>query len=180
MEPYIGQLCIAAFNFAPPGWAVCNGALLNIAQNQALYALLGTNFGGDGKTTFALPDLRGRSPVGASGFATSPPTTVTPYRLGDKGGAETVALTANTTPMHAHTLAASTNKGTVGVNGNIFAEQTLPSGGTANLYAPASTPTVILSNPVSTAGAGQGHDNMQPSLVLNYLIATTGTFPQRP
>ena len=171
MEYYIGQIMAVAFNFAPKGWALCNGQLLPINQNQALYSLLGTTYGGDGKTQFALPDLRGRVITGAW------------PRPGQRGGAEAVALTASQMPTHAHAFPASgavapiPGRGTTALpaQGNQFGT----AGGSGKIY---DTPTamVALAGNVQNAGGSMPHNNMQPFLVLNFIIALQGgLYPPR-
>ena len=163
-EPYIAEVILFAGNFAPRGWAFCNGQILSIAQNTALFSLIGTTYGGDGQTTFALPDLRGRVPVQAGQGPGLPPVS-----LGEQGGAPSHTLTVNEMPQHQHQNGASaadqtTNRPTGGV---------VPSRGGA--YGPAD------SAGTSTLGAGgsQPHNNMQPYLGLHYIIALEGIFPSR-
>lgn len=165
MEPFLGEIRLLSFPFAVKGWAMCNGQLLPINQNQALFALLGTMYGGNGQTTFALPDLRGRMPVHDSS------------NQGTSGGAESVALTMADMPAHTHSLLASDNTthatspagrafGSVEQNGlNIFH----PLDGSAALHPSSVTPT----------GAGAPHGNMQPYAVSNFQIALQGIFPSR-
>jgi microcystin-dependent protein len=173
MDPYLGEIKLWALNYAPQGWALCNGALLSIQSNTALYSLLGTQYGGDGVRTFALPDLRGRVPV-ANGNV----------KVGATGGEETVTLTAQQMPQHTHPVNVYPNaadKGP-GLGSHIAAPVTKTTPTTnLNLYAAASANQVAL-NPatVSTAGSGATHDNMQPWLALNYYIATVGVYPSHP
>ena len=158
-EPYIGEICLFAGNFAPVGWALCDGSLLSISANRYLFQLIGTAYGGDGQTTFALPDLRGRAPIHmGQGNGLSPRT------LGERGGAEAVALQAGQLPTHSHTALAY---GTVG-------NQTDPYQAT---WAP-SLLAQFSSNPANTAmnatailpsGTGFAHDNMPPYQVLNFM-----------
>lgn len=166
-EPYIGEICLFAGNFAPVGWALCDGSLLSISANRYLFQLIGTAYGGDGQTTFALPDLRGRAPIHmGQGNGLSPRT------LGERGGAEAVALQAGQLPTHSHTALAY---GTVG-------NQTDPYQAT---WAP-SLLAQFSSNPANTAmnatailpsGTGFAHDNMPPYQVLNFIIALEGIYP---
>jgi microcystin-dependent protein len=174
-EPYLGQIMAVAFGAPiPKNWLPCDGRILQISTNTGLYTLLENRFGGDGKTTFALPDLRGRVFVGA-GTAKSGMNYVT----GQTGGAESVALAAANTPSHTHQVVASTTVGTVPAVNNIFsAVGPISTGPTHPLYAPVTTP-VPLANPVSTAGGGTPHENMQPFLVLNYIISMGGIYPPR-
>jgi microcystin-dependent protein len=160
-EPFLGEIKVCSFAFAPKGWALCNGQLLPINQNQALFSLLGTTYGGDGRTTFALPDLRGRSPLHTGGG----------FSLGEKAGEQAVTLTVTQTPAHTHLVTASLSP----------ADQNLPSGNVPavtgqNLYA--NTPTAAMAaTAVTSVGGNQAHDNMSPYLVLNFVIALTGIFP---
>jgi microcystin-dependent protein len=168
-EPFLAEVRIMAFNFAPRGWAFCDGQILPINQNQSLYSLLGTTYGGDGRTTFALPDLRGRTPihVGRSNGGDD-------HRLGQKSGEETHTLAANEMPQHRHPLKATNTMGTATApQGHVLAEASLPTFGSFG------TPTPMGSNSVTNVGGGQAHENMQPYLALNYCIALQGLFPSR-
>jgi microcystin-dependent protein len=158
-DPYIGEIRIVAFDFPPRGWAMCNGQLLSIASNQALFSLLGTAYGGNGVTTFALPDLRGRRPV-HSGPG---------YALGQSGGTETVTLTSAQMPAHSHVPRAAAAGTQNAPTGNVWAP--LPGG-----YATAPD-TTLAAACVTTVGGGQAHENMPPYTTLNFAIATTGVFP---
>ncbi|HEX7339126.1 MAG TPA: tail fiber protein [Rhodanobacteraceae bacterium] len=165
-DPFLGQIMLAGFNFAPRGYATCDGQLLPIAQNQALFALLGTMYGGDGRTTFGLPDLRGRTPLG---FSNDIPQ-------GAAAGSETVTLVASQLPMHVHDAQASTAAGaTRNPAGNVFGGS-----GTENLYAPTGqSPVPLNASTIAVTGGSQPHDNMQPFNVLNFCIALQGIFPSR-
>jgi microcystin-dependent protein len=173
-DPFLGEVRMFGFNFAPRGWAFCNGALLSIPQNAALYSLLGTQFGGNGSTTFALPDLRSRVPVHCQSGQAS----------GVQGGVETVTLTQATLPGHTHQFVATSENGTlagVAVN-NVFFAKTGPStagGPSQNLYAPASNLIGLNPNVLTQAGGAASHDNMQPYLVVNFCIALLGVYPTR-
>jgi microcystin-dependent protein len=164
--PFLGQISIFAFNYAPQGWAMCNGQLLPINQNQALFALLGTMYGGNGLTTFALPNLQGRTPLhkGAGRVQAS------------AGGAEAHTLTLSELPAHTHTLSATSGAATtVDPTGNALANPAFP------LYAPFAPANVTVLNPasVSNVGGSQPHPNMQPFLAVNFCIALQGIFPSR-
>jgi microcystin-dependent protein len=160
-DPYLGEICPFGFNFPPKGWAQCNGQILPIAQNQALFSLLGTTYGGNGQTTFALPDLRGRVPM----------HTGTAHSLGERAGVQSHALTAAEMPTHAHFPAASSADGDTNLpGGHLLAAA-------ANLYSPPGAPATIQGATVGNAGNGQPHDNMQPYLVFNWCIALQGVFP---
>ena len=164
MEPFIGEIRLVPFNYAPKGWAFCAGQLLPINQNQALFALLGTTYGGNGQTTFALPDLRGRIPIGAGQS-----TAGSSYPLGATGGQETVKLTTRQLPGHAHAVhasdAAATTKNPTGA---------YPARGGA--YAAAQNVRMKAAM-VGRTGRSEEHENRQPYLGLNYIIALQGIFP---
>ena len=179
MEPYLGQIEAFPYNFAPNGWALCAGQLLPISQNQALFSLLGTNFGGNGTTTFALPDLRGRQ---AMGDGNGPG--LSPRQLGQAGGEEAHTLAmAEMSGTHTHTLNAAVN-GVAGGTNLPGAGVTLASGYAAeagspavNIYGPAGGAAVAM-GPLASAG-GQPHENRMPFLGLTYCIALNGIFPSR-
>ncbi len=169
-EPFLAEVRIVGFDFAPRGWAFCDGQILPINQNQSLYSLLGTTYGGDGRTSFALPDLRGRTPihVGRSNGGQE-------HRLGQKSGEETHSLSAAEMPQHSHGFQASSTDGdTVNTSGSILARTTMGiyEQGAANL-------TEIRSGTITNVGGGQAHDNMQPFLAVNFCIALQGLFPSR-
>lgn len=168
-EPFLGEIKIVAFNFAPRGWAFCDGQILPINQNQSLYSLLGTMYGGDGRTTFALPDLRGRSPihVGAADGGTN-------RALGSKAGEETHTLTGAETPAHTHPLNGTNDLATLNTPGG-----NVPARGGSNFYGDIPPATAMDAAAVSSTGGGQGHENMMPFLVLNFVIALQGIFPPR-
>ena len=157
-EPVIGELMMFAGNFAPRGWALCDGQLLSIAQNTALFSLLGTTYGGDGRTTFGLPDLRGRVPV-HPGRGPG----LTPRQLGEKGGQETVTLTTVQMPNHNHAVQEGAGQG----------EGSEPGGG------PVSTPVNGAGEMSGSTGGSQPHPNMQPFQCINYCIALNGVYPSR-
>lgn len=165
-EPFLGCITLVAFNFAPRGWALCNGQLLPINQNQALFSLLGTSFGGNGTTNFALPDLRGRTPVGTSNGP------------GGRGGEDTHTLTVSEIPAHTHSI----NVATAAVAGRqrlspanaVLGASPNPS---ATLYGQSSAPVALAPGNIGATGGGQPHNNIQPTLCLNYIIALQGIFP---
>jgi microcystin-dependent protein len=165
-EPFLAEIRMMSFGFAPKGWALCNGQLLPINQNQALFALLGTTYGGDGRVNFALPDLRGRAPVHVGDGLT----------LGARGGLEAVTLTEAAFPTHAHELLASAEPATATIpTGNVLAKE--PRFG-ADLYAaPPATPTSLTPSSLAPVGLGQPHTNLQPFATLNFAIALQGIFP---
>ena len=171
-EPYLGEIRIFGFNFAPRGWAQCNGQLLSIAQNSALFSLLGTYYGGDGTTTFALPDLRSRAPVYQGNGLT----------IGESGGQEFHTLIQTEMPTHTHIMQASTAiADTPEISAATpFILATLDTG-KGNLYAPDLGGAITMPpQTIATAGGSQPHNNMQPYLTLNFCIALQGIFPQRP
>jgi len=163
-EPFLAEVRLFGFNFAPRGWASCDGQILPISQYQSMYSLLGTTFGGDGRTTFALPDLRGRVPVhpGAG------------IQLGQKGGQETHALTVAEMPQHSHALLASTaNAASATPAGNVYARAG------SNTYHASANATQLRDGTVANIGGGQGHENLQPYQVVSYCIALVGIYPSR-
>lgn len=169
MEPFIGQILLFGGNFAPRGWALCDGQLLPIAQNSALFSILGTTYGGDGINTFALPDLRGRAPV-HMGHGPG----LSNYRLGEKTGVESVTLTVAQIPSHSHTAGAN-------ANGNPPTSSD-PRNGTlagANIYDSGAPETTLQSGAGGSTGGSQSHTNIQPVLTVNFIIALVGLFPSR-
>lgn len=166
-EPFLAEVRIVGFNFPPRGWAQCDGQILPINQNQSLYSLLGTTYGGDGRTSFALPDLRGRTPihVGSSNG--------TSHRQGQKGGEENITLGVGEMPQHSHTVqGTSTNASTAVPNNTLLA-----AGNTGKPYS--GSRGGDMGNMVANVGGGQAHNNMQTSIALNYCIALLGLFPSR-
>ena len=169
-EPFVGEIRMFAGNFAPRGWAFCDGQLLAVSQNDALFSLLGTIYGGDGRTTFGLPDMRGRIPIHAgSGPGLSP------RRLGAKAGAEKVTLTTNQLPSHTHPIQGS----------SALADSTDPGGrvpaqGTAiDLYATSAPSINFSSSAVTNIGGSRSHSNLMPFLCINFIIALFGIYPSR-
>jgi len=177
-SPFIGSIVLFAGNFAPRGWALCQGQLLPISQNAALFSILGTTYGGNGQSTFALPNLQGRVPLGnGNGQGLSPRV------LGEVIGTEQVSLITSQMPAHNHLIGVSSTAATVPAgSGNFIGSANGDFSGdgvTVNVFGPA-TPNATL-NPatVNVAGSSLPHDNMQPSLCLNYIIALEGIFPTR-
>jgi microcystin-dependent protein len=170
-DPFVGQILAVGFNFAPQGWLECDGQLLPINGNEVLFSLLGTTYGGNGKTNFALPDLRGRAALG-QGQGTGL------YPLGQASGSETVALSAQQVGAHAHAVAVSGNEGTAyQPAGNLVIAPSSTPG--FNLYAPAPANTTLSAATLGTTGSGQQHENRQPHLVVNYIICAEGAYPSR-
>ena len=171
-EPFIGQLMLVPYNFAPRGWALCNGQLLQISQNTALFSLLGTTYGGDGVKTFALPDLRGRVPV-SSGQGPG----LSNYDLGAQLGYESVTLTSQQIAQHSHPVnVVGASAGTSGRPVNNFLAQ---SQGGAIYSAGPSDGATMNSATIGLGGGNQPHENRQPTLVLNWIIALEGIYPSR-
>lgn len=173
-DPYIGQILFAGFSFAPRGYAGCDGQLLALAQNQALYSLLGTTYGGDGRTTFALPDLRGRSIFGATASVDTAWSASTP--IGLKTGSELVTLTLSQLPSHTHPVGVST---TTGTNADPTDAVFAAAGAGVNIYAAPASMIPLGGSPTTVAGGGQPHSNMQPYLVVEMAIALQGIYPSR-
>jgi microcystin-dependent protein len=160
-EPFLSEIRIMSFNFAPKGWALCNGQLLPINQNQALFSLLGTTFGGDGRVNFALPDLRARTPIHVGSGHT----------LGERGGEQAHTLSIAELPTHTHVLSGSpTNANQAPAVGNVLAAAN-------NVYGPAASLVSLNASSIANTGGSQAHLNMQPFLTLNFSIALQGIFP---
>ena len=169
-NPFLGEIRMAGFNFAPRGWAFCAGQLLPISQNDALYALVGKTYGGDGQSTFGMPDLRGRVPIN-QGQGPG----LNNYVMGQMAGTESVTLTTAQMPSHSHQINAA-NGGARSANpaGNLLG------GGEADIYTHDTANAVALSqNVIASNGGNQPHENMQPYLCINFFIALEGVFPSR-
>ena len=163
-EPFLSEIRIFSFVFAPKGWALCNGQLLPINQNQALFSLLGTTFGGDGRVNFALPDLRGRAPIHVGSGHT----------LGEKGGEQAHTLSISELAAHTHPVNVNNNTGNVTVaTGAVIAKAP------ANTFGPAASLVAMAASSVLGVGGSQAHLNMQPYLVLSFGIALQGIFPSQ-
>ena len=172
-EPFLGQVVAVGFNFAPVGWVLCNGQLLQTDAYTALYQLLGTTYGGDGNNTFGVPDLRGRVVVGAGQGPG-----LQPYIQGQLAGSEQVTLTANQIAGHSHGLMASTTAATGAAPGATMVLGASPTGD--EVYSSAGANTALASGEISVASGGnQPHDNHQPYTVVNYIMATAGIFPSQ-
>lgn len=170
-DPFIAEIRIFGFNFAPKGWAFCNGQLLPISQNTALFSLLGTTYGGDGKSTFALPNLQGSAAIQQG---QGPGLSL--YALGETGGETAVTLLESEIPAHSHNVVAVGRPGDSGTPANLYVGQT--AAGPAYQTA-LSSPTNMAIQAASLAGGSQPHNNMEPYLVLNFCIAMQGVFPPR-
>ncbi|MEA2993184.1 MAG: hypothetical protein QOD40_2104 [Alphaproteobacteria bacterium] len=177
--PYVGEIRCFGFNFAPVGWAFCNGQLMSIAQNDVLFAVIGTTYGGDGSTTFGLPNLQGRVPMhwgnGPSGFNTV---------IGQTQGVETVTLSTNEMPAHTHAVTAADvetgggpERSDTPTNTSFLADSQPPNG--VWLKVPTTFDASFASNAISVQGGSQPHDNLQPLLVLNFCMALEGLFPSQ-
>ena len=166
MDPFVGEIRVVGFNFAPQGWALCNGQLLPISQNTALFSLLGTTYGGDGRTTFALPNLQGRA---AMHPGQGPGLTL--RDLGETGGTTEETLSQAQIPQHNHALNAASGSATTGTPSSTSSL----AAGSVNTYGAANNMVPM----GETVGGGQPHNNMQPHQVLNYVIALQGIFPSR-
>ncbi len=161
-EPFLSEIRIMSFSFPPRGWALCNGQLLPINQNQALFSLLGTTYGGDGRVNFALPNLQGRVPI----------HTGSGHTLGERGGEQAHTLSISELPTHAHVARATNTAATTNAAaGNLLASVS------SNLYITATNLTSLSPSEISTVGGSQAHLNMQPFLTLNFSIALQGIFP---
>lgn len=169
-DPFVGEIRMFAGNFAPRAWAFCDGQLLAIAQNDALFSLYGAVYGGDGRTTFGLPDLRGRIPLHQG---TGPG--LSPRRLGNKAGAEKVTVTANQLPSHSHDFNANTALATSAApQGKVLAQ--IPSG---SLYAEEDQDADLASTSIRAAGGSQSHSNLMPTLCVHFIAALVGIYPSR-
>lgn len=173
-EPFLGEIRIVSFNFAPQGWAMCNGQFLSPNQNQALFSIIGTTYGGDGQNTFALPDFRGRSPYHVGSM-----------NLGERGGEAAHTLSISEMPAHTHVPNASNTAGNVvfPAAGSPVEQHNIWAISTQNPYeapgSPGFSATAMHPGAVSNVGGGQPHENKQPYLVLNFIIALQGVFPSR-
>lgn len=170
--PFLAEIKIVSFNFAPKGWALCNGQILPINQNQALFSLLGTTYGGDGRVNFALPNLQGRAPIHfgqGSGLGD--------YMVGQVGGSEAVTLNSQDIPTHTHAVNASAAVASSKLpTGNVLAKKARFG---KDVYAAPAHLVAMAPSALAPAGGSQPHTNMQPSLTLNFVIALQGIFPSR-
>ncbi|MEA3210572.1 MAG: hypothetical protein QOE70_3629 [Chthoniobacter sp.] len=173
-DPFVAEIRIFPFNFAPRGWAFCNGQILPISQNTALFSLLGTTYGGNGQSTFALPDLQGRAPMHPG---QGPGLSL--HDLGETGGAETVTLLESEIPAHSHAMKATVENGT---QGTLSVGITLASSVAGTLYQKTTNANLVPMNPgaLAPAGGAQPHNSLQPYLTFYFCIALQGVFPPRP
>lgn len=170
VNPFVGEIMWVPYNFAPRGWATCDGQLLPISQNTALFSLLGTQYGGNGTTNFALPDMRGRVLINAGQGAG-----LSDYAQGQSGGEESVTLLPSEMPAHSHAIQATTS----GADKTSPVDNVLGQAESGNLYGPSGT-TTMASGALALQGGGQPHNNMMPYTTLNCIIALQGIFPVRP
>jgi microcystin-dependent protein len=168
-EPFIGEIRMFGASFAPAGWAFCNGATIPISENDALFTLIGTTYGGDGQETFQLPDLQGRLPM-HQGTGKDGNT----YTLGEKAGVETVTLTTQQIPIHTHAMIGSNNTATTQLPGGNVAAQ-----GTGQIYTSANSPINMSAQSIAPIGGSQPHENLQPYLCISFIISLFGVFPQQ-
>ena len=169
-EPFVGEIRMFAGNFAPRGWALCDGQWLAISQNDALFSLLGTIYGGDGQATFALPDLRGRLPIHAG---TGPG--LSPRQLGSKGGTENVTLVANQLPAHTHAMMGSADR----ADARNPRRRILGTSAEPFYAAPSAAPVSLHQSSIAASGGGQPHPNLMPYVCVNFIIALFGIYPSR-
>ena len=173
-NPFVAEIRIFPYNFAPRGWAFCDGQILPLSQNTALFSLLGTTYGGDGRSNFALPNLQGSVPIHVGGFQPGPGLST--YFLGETGGSDTVTLLQTEIPVHSHNLEAFGHDATTGVpgSGNSLA------GSSTDIYQTSNTGLQpMAANALAPAGGGLPHNNLMPFLVFNFCIALQGIFPPR-
>lgn len=178
-EPFLGEIRMVGWNFAANGWALCNGQLMSVSQNSALFALLGTTYGGDGVSTFALPNLQGRVPIHQG---TGPG--LSPYTMGQAAGNENVTLLVNQMPQHNHMVAVNNQAGSVADPTNALLAQGNSGSGRDSVavsnYTSAAATGTLAPTSISAAGGNQPHANIQPFLCVNFIIALQGIFPSRP
>jgi microcystin-dependent protein len=173
-DQYVGEIRMFSGNFPPKGWAFCNGQLLSISQNTALFSLLGTNFGGDGRSTFALPDFQGRTPL-SQGQGQG----LTPRVMGEVGGQAAVTLLVSEIPIHSHLPSCdSAGGGQAGPGGNVWGK--IPGKTAPQMYSSNPPNVAMAANAVGNTGDGQPHNNRQPYLCVNFIISLGGIFPLRP
>lgn len=175
MDPFVGEIRMLPFHFPPKGWAFCNGQLLPLSQNTALFSLLGTFYGGDGKSTFALPNLKGCAPM-HTGIGQG--SGLSQHSVGEMGGTETVTLLTSEMPIHTHSVMSVA--GFFSANTNVVTDNAFAKSGQGNAYTPAANTVQMSDEALSPAGGDFPHNNMMPYLTVNMCIALQGVFPQRP
>jgi microcystin-dependent protein len=177
-NPFVGEIRLFAGNFAPAGWAFCDGSLMSISENDTLFALIGTTYGGDGQETFAVPDLRGRVPV-HQGTGSGLPS----YTVGEQGGVESVTISGNQTPIHNHPVSSISAPGTGNVPSATSRLADLGPGGTVNppIYRPfdGTSQVSLNSGSIGAQGGNQPHNNIQPTLAASFIISLFGIFPSQ-
>jgi microcystin-dependent protein len=173
MDPFVGQIIAVGFNFAPAGWVLCNGQLLPISEYEVLYTLLGTTYGGNGTTTFGIPDLRGRSPI-SIGTGTGLPA----YVLGQSGGTENATLTVNQMPIHPHSASASTADATASVPASNVVLGA-PTNAAVFTYGTVASTTPLAAASITATGGSQPHENRQPYNTVNYIMCYLGIYPSQ-
>ncbi|MGX8010563.1 phage tail protein [Mesorhizobium sp. ORM8.1] len=173
MDPFVAEIRIFPFNFAPKGWAFCDGQILPLSQNTALFSLLGTTYGGDGKSNFALPDMQGNAPMHPG---QGPGLSL--HDLGETGGSETVTLLESEIPSHPHTV--ESVPGNFSANTNVPTNTAFGKSAQGNAYTPAASMVPLSSQAIAPAGGSQPHNNMMPYITLSFCIALQGVFPPRP
>jgi len=182
-DPFYSEIRPFGFNFAPKGWGLCNGTIMAISQNQALYSLLGTRFGGDGRSNFALPELRGRAPIGRGDFVSPIDGSVVNYSIGEAIGTETVSLSEAEMASHTHAIQATETDASISpkFTDQVFAQSinTKIVSTDDSVYTSPSNLTELAVDIVSSVGAGNPHENLQPLLALNFCIALEGAYPAR-
>lgn len=170
-DPFVGEIRMFGGSFAPAGWAFCAGQLMPISENDTLFTLIGTTYGGDGQETFGLPDLQGRIPIHAG----QGPGISQTYQLGEKAGVESVTLSAQQIPIHNHAFLASTNA----ANSTTPVNQVIAQSAQRAVYYEATTTTALATTAISPVGGSQPHDNMMPYLVVTFIISLFGIFPSQ-
>ena len=171
---YLGEILMVGFNFAPNGYALCNGQTMSISQNSALFSLLGTTYGGDGVTTFQLPNLQGRVPIHSGQGAG-----LSPYVLGQQSGTENVTLITSQLPSHNHTLQVNDNTTGIAATGAAGFLNSKTESGESVAASTLSSPAILSGSAITLSGGNQPHNNLQPSLCINFVIALQGIFPSR-
>ena len=171
-QPFVGEIRMAGFNFPPVGWLLCDGSLQSIANNETLFTLIGTTYGGDGQIMFALPDLRSRVPIHQGTGQSS-------YVIGQNGGVESVALPLTQIAQHSHSVPSTGAGQQLAPAANTIMADAVSTVSAANVYGPGATPVALSAAAIGTAGGGQPHSNIQPVLCINFIISQFGIFPSQ-